>query len=107
MPFNRLTKNEAQYIIWLQTKLQSILQTGQINYRGCIKMASGSRTRTASTHLECPECNNVVTIHRKKSKMKSKNHTKHLWCFKCKKMTGHIEVKDEAFLPDWLKDREA
>lgn len=66
-------------------------------------MAAGSRTRTAETYLTCPECGNVTTIHRKRSRMREKNHIKHMWCFRCKEVTGHIEVKDDVFLPDWLR----
>lgn len=67
-------------------------------------MASGSRTRTAKTYLECPECKNIQTIHRKKGKMKEKHHTKHMWCPYCQEVTGHIEVKDEAFFPAWIQE---
>lgn len=70
-------------------------------------MASGSKTRTSPTHLQCPQCDNPVTIHRKRSKMREKNHVKHMYCFKCKEVTGHVEVKDDIFLPEWLKEDHA
>lgn len=65
-------------------------------------MAVGSKTRTAPTHLQCPKCNHIMTIQRKRSKMKEKNHIKHMYCYKCREVTGHIEVKEDVFLPDWL-----
>lgn len=74
--------------------------------KGVVLMASGSRTRTSITHLECPKCSNVVSLHRKKHKLKSKNHIKHMWCVFCKEITGHVEVKEEAFFPDWLRENE-
>lgn len=69
-------------------------------------MAAGSKTRIASTHLQCPECGNVQTIHRKRSKMREKYHVKHMYCWKCKEVTGHIEVKEDVFLPDWLREEQ-
>lgn len=65
-------------------------------------MATGSKTRTAPTHLQCPVCGNIVTIHRKRSKMRGKNHTKHMYCYKCQEVTGHIELREDVFLPKWL-----
>ena len=67
-------------------------------------MASGPKTITKTTYLECDECGNVVTIHRKKHKMREKDHVKHMYCFKCKDRTAHIETKDDLFLPEWLRD---
>lgn len=72
--------------------------------RGCCIMASGSKTKTKATYLECEVCQNVVTIRRKRSKMREKNHIKHMYCYKCKEVHAHIETKDDVFLPDWLKD---
>jgi hypothetical protein len=66
-------------------------------------MASGARTATKDTYLECEVCENLVTIRRKRSKMKEKNHKKHMYCYKCKEVTAHIEVKEDAFLPEWLR----
>ncbi len=67
-------------------------------------MASGSRTKTASTYLECTECGNTTQIHRKKSRLKEKDHIKHMYCFKCINTTAHREVKEDAFVPKWLKE---
>jgi ribosomal protein L33 len=67
-------------------------------------MSSGSRTRTIKTQLQCPECQSVQTIHRKAGKTKEKFHIKHMYCPFCKEITGHIEVKDDIFLPEWLRE---
>lgn len=67
-------------------------------------MASGARTSTLPTYLNCEVCNNTVPIFRKRHKMKEKGHVKHMWCFKCKDTTAHIEVKEEAFYPAWLRE---
>lgn len=68
-------------------------------------MASGAKTRTQQTHLECEICENIVPIHRKRGKMKERNHIKHMYCFRCKETTAHIEVKEAAFFPAWLKEK--
>lgn len=69
-------------------------------------MASGSKTRTAQTFLQCNCCGNVNPIYRKRSKMKENNHVKHMYCYKCKETTAHIEVKETVFLPEWLREDE-
>lgn len=71
-------------------------------------MASGSKTRTAETYLKCTteDCGNVVQIHRKRSKMREKNHVKHMYCFKCKETTAHVEEKEDLFLPEWLRKQQ-
>lgn len=69
-------------------------------------MASGSKTKTAATFLQCKGCRNVTQIHRKRSKMREKNHIKHMYCYKCKEVKPHIEVKEDIFLPQWLREEE-
>lgn len=64
------------------------------------------RTVTATTYLKCEDCGNVVQIHRKRSKLKEKNHLKHMYCYKCKDKTGHIEEKEDVFLPEWIRERD-
>lgn len=51
------------------------------------------RTKTEQTFLICSQCNNVFTIFRKVNRQKKDGHIKHLWCFKCKEVTAHIEDK--------------
>lgn len=67
-------------------------------------MASGSKTSTIPTYLECSCCKNVQQIHRKRSKGREKNHIKHMYCYRCKETTAHIEKKEDLFLPEWLRD---
>ncbi|QEG13573.1 hypothetical protein MARVELLAND_42 [Bacillus phage vB_BspM_MarvelLand] len=67
-------------------------------------MASGSKTKTCSTYLQCTECTNVVKIYRKKSRLKEKDHVKHMYCYKCKVITAHLEVKEDVFIPSWIDE---
>lgn len=47
-----------------------------------------------NTDLVCLECGNVNTICRKKSKLKSCGHIKHMYCYNCQKICKHYEVRD-------------
>lgn len=47
------------------------------------------------SNLQCPSCLNVVQIPRPKGLRREDNHVKHMWCFKCKEETGHIEQRQE------------
>lgn len=47
------------------------------------------RGRMILTNLKCEECGNVFNIPRKRGELRDKGHTKHVWCFKCKKQTAH------------------
>lgn len=67
-------------------------------------MARGSRTITQKTHLECEECNHVMTIHRRRNRLREYNHVKHMYCPMCEDTTGHIEKKDELFIPSWIDE---
>ncbi|QEM43099.1 helix-turn-helix DNA binding domain protein [Bacillus phage Chotacabras] len=67
-------------------------------------MAVGAKTVTASTHLECEVCGNVTMLWRKRSKMKQKQHLKHMYCPKCKETTGHYELRDDVGVPAWIKE---
>ncbi|AGB62636.1 putative LIM-type zinc finger domain containing protein [Bacillus phage phiAGATE] len=69
-------------------------------------MASNAKSQVNLTYLECEGCSNIVTIPRKKNKARSKYHTKHMYCYKCKKKVAHIETKEDCFLPQWIKDRD-
>lgn len=46
------------------------------------------------TDLVCLECGNVFIIMRKGCCLKKVSHLKNLWCYKCKKVTNHYEVRD-------------
>lgn len=67
-------------------------------------MAVGTRTVTQQTSLECTICGSVNTIWRKRSKMKKKSHTKHMYCVKCMTDTAHTELRLENELPAWLRE---
>jgi len=67
-------------------------------------MSCGRKTKTKPTYLECENCKNVVTIQRRLSKMHGHNHVKHMYCYKCKQVTPHIEKKEELFFPEWIKE---
>ncbi|MBQ4263130.1 MAG: hypothetical protein IJB83_02660 [Bacilli bacterium] len=45
--------------------------------------------------LKCLKCANVQTIRRRKSRLKKDGHIKHLWCWKCKERTKHLEEKEK------------
>lgn len=51
------------------------------------------RAKVEQTFLICSECGNVFPIFRKVNKLKKDGHIKHLWCYKCKDVTAHIEDK--------------
>lgn len=46
------------------------------------------------TDLVCLECGNVITIARVKKGMRMVGHIKDLWCYKCKCITKHYEVRE-------------
>jgi len=46
---------------------------------------------TKEVWLKCSECSNIFKIRRVRARCKPKGHVKHLWCYKCKKETAHIE----------------
>lgn len=70
-------------------------------------MASGARTRTKQTFLQCPCCGTVTSIHRKIGKLKEVDHIKDLWCYKCQDITKQVEVKERAFIPTWIAEFQA
>ena len=45
------------------------------------------------TFLECEICGNKTSIQRRMANQKKKGHIKHLYCYKCKERTPHIELK--------------
>lgn len=54
-----------------------------------------NKRAVVQTKLVCPKCGNKVEIFRKENKQKKFGHKKLLWCYKCKRMINHIEIKDE------------
>lgn len=62
---------------------------------GCSMMALMETSR-----LLCEECGNEMLIPRKRGWRREKGHVKHMYCYKCGKVTGFIEgvAKDKAVL---------
>jgi hypothetical protein len=50
-----------------------------------------NKAKTLRKILRCPDCENKVIIHRRLCKDRPIGHIKHMWCYKCKQVTGHIE----------------
>jgi len=49
------------------------------------------RFKTIKTELACLICESIFPISRKAHKKKGENHLKNLWCYRCEKVTTHIE----------------
>ena len=45
------------------------------------------------TKLLCPRCRNYTTIYRNKARQKEEGHYKRLYCYNCKSIHNHIELK--------------
>lgn len=43
------------------------------------------------SYLICEECGSTFPIPRKRYQLRKRGHVKHLWCYRCKKVTAHIE----------------
>lgn len=43
------------------------------------------------SYLICEECGGTFPIPRKRHQLRKRGHVKHLWCYRCKKVTAHIE----------------
>ena len=53
---------------------------------------------TTQTELICSECGSKMPIVRKKSKQKELLHIKHLYCYQCREITQHIELKNVSLI---------
>ena len=42
----------------------------------------------------CEECGTTFPIWRKRSKLKTDDHIKHMWCPTCQKVTAHRQRRD-------------
>ena len=51
--------------------------------------------RVFMTNLKCEDCSNIFKIPRKRGETREKGHTKHVWCYKCKKITAHKDFHNE------------
>lgn len=54
-------------------------------------MASKSFT---CSDFYCLQCMNKITLPRKGSRQREKNHLKNIYCIKCKNNVNHYEVRD-------------
>lgn len=52
------------------------------------------KIKTIKSDLICPECGNIFPIMRRTSIQRKSYHIKDLYCYKCDRLTKHIEVKD-------------
>ena len=53
-----------------------------------------SKSKVSQTLLECEKCGNVQKIWRLSSKLKKNGHIKGLYCYRCEKITTHIEKSE-------------
>ena len=44
--------------------------------------------------LRCPVCDDLTMIWRRQSKLKERDHVKHLYCPVCMMVTPHVEMRD-------------
>lgn len=50
------------------------------------------RTRRVQRKLlRCLECGAIFPIWRRLSSNRARGHVKHLWCYRCRKRTPHVE----------------
>lgn len=62
--------------------------------------------KCTKTYLECYYCDNLVSIWRVDGRQKKRDHVKHLYCWKCKITTPHIELKEWGLFEKELLERE-
>ena len=53
--------------------------------------------KTKISNFYCTECNYSIPLPRSR-KQREKGHIKDVWCPKCKKVTGHLEVRSCDFI---------
>ena len=58
-------------------------------------MSGGVHVELDQVKLRCAACDELSFIWRRKSKLKEKNHVKHMWCANCRQVTPHVEVRDD------------
>lgn len=56
------------------------------------------------TRLYCPRCGTIHTIFRKTAKQKKSGHYKNFYCYKCRHIHNHIELKDYNYSDEELKE---
>ena len=45
------------------------------------------------SEMYCERCQSQFVIFRKKNELRGNGHIKHMWCYRCKSITPHIEVQ--------------
>jgi hypothetical protein len=58
-----------------------------------------NRVKMQECKLKCSTCNNITTIQRRRGELRELGHIKHLWCYKCKDTTAHIEQRSLKISP--------
>lgn len=61
-------------------------------------MRRTSSKNNYSSNLVCPNCLNISPIPRRKSQRREPLHIKDFWCYSCKCITKHIEMKEWELL---------
>ena len=56
-------------------------------------MSGGAHCPHEQVMLRCPVCSNETPIWRKSSRLKERNHVKHMWCPWCKAVRPFVEVR--------------
>ncbi|MNC14948.1 hypothetical protein D3C75_627400 [compost metagenome] len=80
---------------------QNKLLLGLIN----VSSSVGKWRNISMSYLYCPECENMSNIQRKNRKLKSNGHIKDLWCHRCKKITKHIEKREDLVNQELYLDK--
>jgi hypothetical protein len=67
-----------------------------------------SRAVTYS-NFYCTQCTNKISLPRKNSKQRERNHLKNIYCIKCKEEVNHYEVRscDHDFVFDVFAEKVA
>ena len=57
---------------------------------GAIAFAVANMGRS---ELYCENCNTIFPLYRHKNRLRGNGHIKHVWCYKCREYTAHVEVQ--------------
>ncbi len=57
-------------------------------------MSGGQHGAMKQVWLRCPVCDDLTMIWRRQSKLKERDHVKHLYCPVCMMVTPHVEMRD-------------
>lgn len=62
------------------------------------------KQNTIETRLYCPICGTIHSIFRKTAKQKKAGHYKKFYCYKCKTVHNHIELKEYQYSQEELDE---